>query len=73
MMSKLGPIFTRFLSIAMILAGALLAMRWVKNTSPDKDPIILWIAGANFVVGLAVYISGFIQRRNELRVLEQEN
>ncbi len=72
-MNIMGPIFTRFLSIAMILAGALLATRYMKNASPDKDPIILWIAGANIVVGLAVYISGFVQRRNMLRSLEQED
>lgn len=67
MLSKLNPILQRFLSIALILNGALLLVNYFKKTSPDWGDAILWIAIANIVVGLAVYVSGFIQRRRIVR------
>jgi len=73
MLSKLNPIFQRFMAIVLILCGTLLAINWFNNANPNKDEFILLIAVGNIVVGLAVYISGFVQRRKALDKLEAED
>jgi len=73
MLSKLNPIFQRFMAIVLILCGTLLAINWFNNANPNKDEFILLIAFGNIVVGLAVYISGFVRRRKALDKLEAED
>lgn len=71
MLARISPILQRFLSIALILNGTLLAVNWFKNSNPEKSEMILLIAFANLALGLAVYFSGLRQRRAAARQKEQ--
>lgn len=68
-MSRFQPFFTRFMSIALILTGGLLLMNWMQNKNSNKDTLVLIIAVANLVVGLAVYGSALWKRREALKAL----
>ena len=72
MVGKLNSIIQRFMSITLILSGTLLLINYFKKTNPDWGDAILWIAIANIVVGLTVYILGLKQRRDALKALQSD-
>ena len=67
MLTRLNPLIQRFMSYALILNGTFLAINWNKNANPNKDDFILWVAIANIVVGLAVFVFGIWQKRQAKR------
>lgn len=72
-MRNFQAIFSRFMSIVLILTGSLLLMKWMQNSDPQKDVTILLIAVVNLVMGLVFYGAALQTRRAALKALAAQD
>lgn len=72
-MKNFQVIFSRFMSMVLILTGSLLLIKWVQNSDPEKDVMILFIAIANLGLGCVVYGAALQKRRAALKALAAQD